>query len=276
MTHSIAHGTSADSATTDSIARLLRGESRTPHGILGAHPVSHDGREGVVVRARYPGATGAEVLLEGEAHPMVIENALFVAFLPGRTLPLRYRLRFHLAGGAVREVDDPYRFTPTLGDMDLHLFGEGRHLRLWEKLGAHPMTVDGVAGVSFAVWAPNAVRVSVIGSFNDWDGRRHPMRALGGSGVFELFVPGVSPGAIYKYEIRSPRGALRIKTDPYAAMMEQSPGHAAIVVDPAKYDWADSEWMARRADADPTREPMLAYEVHLASWMRGEGNRVLT
>jgi 1,4-alpha-glucan branching enzyme len=126
------------------------------------------------------------------------------------------------------------------------------------------------------VWAPNAVRVSVIGSFNDWDGRRHPMRALGGSGVFELFVPGIAPGAIYKFEIRSPRGALRIKTDPYAAMMEQSPGHAAIVVSGDRYDWADSEWMARRADADPLREPMLVYEVHLASWIRGAGNRILT
>ena len=268
--------TSPDSSTGDSIARLLRGESRTPHGVLGAHPVSFDGAEGVVVRARYPGATAAEVLIDGEAYDMTMENALFVAFLRGRAMPLRYQIRVHLAGGAVHELDDPYRFAPTLGDMDLHLFGEGRHLRLWEKLGAHPMTIDGVAGVSFAVWAPNAVRVSVIGSFNDWDGRRHPMRALGSSGVFELFVPGVASGAIYKFEIRSPRGALRIKTDPYAAMMEQAPGHAAIVVKAATYDWDDSEWMARRADADPLREPMLVYEVHLASWMRGEGNRVLT
>jgi 1,4-alpha-glucan branching enzyme len=277
MTHSMTPGASGPSLSpTDSIARLLRGESRSPHGVLGAHPVSHDGSDGVVVRVRYPGATTAEVLLDGEAHPMSVENGLFVVFLRDRGLPLRYRVRVHLAGGATREFDDPYRFLPTLGDVDLHLFGEGRHLRLWEKLGAHPVTVDGVAGVSFAVWAPNATRVSVIGSFNEWDGRRHPMRALGGSGVFELFIPGVKAGAIYKYEIRSPRGALRIKTDPYAAMMEQAPGHAAIVVDAPQHEWADSEWMARRADADPLREPMLVYEVHLASWMRGEGNRVLT
>ncbi|HYW30025.1 MAG TPA: 1,4-alpha-glucan branching protein GlgB [Gemmatimonas sp.] len=260
---------------SDSTARVIHGESRAPHDVLGAHVATLDGVDGVVFRILAPGATDAWILLQGEAVPMSGSQGLFVLFRPGLALPVRYRVRAEV-DGVVREYDDPYRFPPTLGDIDLHLFGEGRHLRLWEKLGAHARVIDGVAGVSFAVWAPNAVRVSVIGSFNGWDGRTHQMRALGGSGVFELFVPGLGKGAIYKYEIRSPRGGLRVKTDPFAAMMEQSPGHAAVVVDEPPFAWNDAEWLARRADAEPTREPMLVYEVHLASWMRSDDNGMLS
>jgi 1,4-alpha-glucan branching enzyme len=264
-----------DQPTNDSIARVLRGESRSPHDVLGAHPVSLDGVEGVVIRTRAPQATAAWVVSDDDAMAMSLQDDLFVLFLPGRSMPISYRIRADVQG-AVCEFDDPYRFPPTFGDIDLHLFGEGRHLRLWEKLGSHARVVDGVAGVSFAVWAPNAVRVSVIGSFNGWDGRMHPMRALGASGVFELFVPGLAPGVLYKYEIRSARGPLRIKTDPFAAMMEQAPGHATIVMEEPAYSWADGEWLARRTDGDPRREPMLVYEVHLASWMRDEQNQMLS
>jgi 1,4-alpha-glucan branching enzyme len=261
----------------DDVARLLRGESRSPHDILGAHPAVSDGVTGVVVRAHHPASMAAEVVVDGERMAMQAEaGGLFVRFLPGRKLPLRYQLAFTFADGRVAQGDDPYRFLPTVGDLDLHLFAEGRHLRLWERLGAHVRVVDGVAGTSFAVWAPNAVRVSVIGPFNGWDGAVHPMRALGGSGVFELFVPGLGPGTLYKFEIVGPGGQLRIKTDPYAAMMEQAPGHASIVVERGRYAWNDGPWMAARAEADPVRAPMLVYEVHLASWMRGEDNRVLT
>ncbi len=261
----------------DAADRLLRGESRTPHDVLGAHPASLDGVEGVVVRARHARAQAMWVVIGDERIPMAREHGeLFVRFLPGRTLPLRYRLAVDTVDGDGREFEDAYRFLPTLGDMDLHLFGEGRHLRLWEKLGAHERNMDGVAGTSFAVWAPNATRVSVIGSFNAWDGRVHVMRALGSSGVFEIFVPEVEPGAIYKFEIRSLTGQIRIKTDPFAAKMEQAPGHASIVERRGQHEWQDGAWLARRSDADPLREPMLMYEVHLASWMRGEGNRMLT
>ncbi|MGH7632341.1 MAG: 1,4-alpha-glucan branching protein GlgB, partial [Gemmatimonadaceae bacterium] len=171
-----------------------------------------------------------------------------------------------------------YRFLPTVGDLDLHLFNEGTHRRLWETLGAHARTVDGVAGTSFAVWAPNARRVSVIGDFNAWDGRVFPMRSLGASGVFELFVPGVRPGALYKYEILTPAHALRVKTDPFAFAMELPPDTASRVVASGAYDWGDAEWRAARARRDPVREPMLIYETHLGSWARvpEEHNRTLT
>jgi 1,4-alpha-glucan branching enzyme len=226
-------------------------------------------------------AARAEIVLEdGETSEMSrVAGGLFAVFLPYAEHPVRYRVRLHFADGNVWERDDPYRFTPTLGDVDLHLFNEGTHRRLWEKLGAHPTTIDGVAGVAFAVWAPTAQRVSVIGDFSQWDGRVFPMRSLGASGVWEIFLPAVSPGALYKYEILTRDGDIRVKTDPFAFKMEQQPGTASIVEPPlASYDWNDVEWMARRDTRHPPREPMLAYEVHLGSWARvpEEGNRPLT
>lgn len=261
----------------DDIMQLLRGESRTPHDILGLHTVHRDGREAQVVRARVPRATAMWVLLNGERFPMESRlDALYeITFDAGKDLS-GYQYIALMVDGSERTFDDPYRFWPTVGDVDLHLYGEGRHLRLWEKLGAHPLTIDGVTGTAFAVWAPNAKRVSVIGAFNGWDGRAHPMRSLGSSGVFEIFIPGVEPGAIYKYEIRAPGGATRIKTDPFAFTMEQAPGHASIVVNRHGYTWRDSSWMAQRADANPVAEPMLVYEVHLGSWRRDEQGRLLS
>ena len=261
----------------DSIMMLLRGDSRVPHDVLGAHPASLNGVEGVLVRARVPRAASLAVVLRGEMLPMEsVQDALFVRFLPGESLPLSYALRAAFIDGTERTFDDPYRFLPTLGDIDLHLFGEGRHLRLWEKLGAHPRVIDGVAGTSFAVWAPNARRVSVIGPFNDWDGRAHPMRAMGASGVFELFIPGVEPGALYKFEIRSPTGAIRVKTDPFGFKLEQAPGHASIVERQGQFGWNDSAWMSRRNAGNAVAEPMLVYEVHLGSWRRGANGEVLS
>ncbi len=261
----------------EAIMQVLRGESRTPHDVLGAHPATVNGVDGVVVRTRAPRVVSMDLLVDGEVYAMQREyDALFACFVPGARLPMSYRLRALSVDHTAYEFDDPYRFLPTLGDIDLHLFGEGRHLRLWEKLGAHPQVIDGVAGTAFAVWAPNARRVSVIGTFNDWDGRAHPMRAMGASGVFELFVPGVEPGALYKYEIRTPAGGTRVKTDPFAFKLEQAPGYASIVQSTGEYAWRDDAWIQRRAIADPVREPMLVYEVHLASWRRGEDNRVLS
>lgn len=264
-------------AVADATLQLVRGESAAPHDVLGAHPTSEAGVDGVVIRVFQPNAVSVTVLLGEQRWPMQRDaHGLFVVFLSDRTVPLEYRLAIGYGDGGEVLRDDPYRFRPTLSELDLHLFHEGRHLRLWEKLGAQLCVLDGVAGTSFAVWAPNATRVSVIGSFNDWDGRAHQMRRLAAGGVFELFVPGVGADTLYKFEIRSPRGDLRVKTDPYAFMMEQGPGHAAIVQARGTYTWQDGAWLAQRADADPLREAMLVYEVHLSSWMRGEGNRLLT
>ena len=262
------------------VTRLIAGEHTDPHHVLGAHAATVNGAGGVMVRAMHPDAVAAECILSnGDPVPMEpIAAGIFAVFLPGATLPLRYRLRLHFASGATVERDDPYRFLPTVGELDLHLFNEGTHRRVYQALGAHARTVDGVAGTSFAVWAPNARRVSVIGDFNAWDGRVFPMRSLGASGVFELFVPGVRPGALYKYEILTPAHALRVKTDPFAFAMELPPDTASRVVSSGMYDWGDDAWRTARVRRDPVREPMLIYETHLGSWARvpEEHDRPLT
>ena len=253
---------------TIDVVRLMTNQHTAPHAVLGAHPAVVDRLAGVVVRAFHPDAASAECLLaDGERYAMGAEGGgLFATFLPGETLPLRYRLRFGFPSGVSWERGDPYCFLPTLGDVDLHLFNEGTHRRLWEKLGAHARTMDGVAGTSFAVWAPNARRVSLLGDFCGWDGRLLPMRLLGGSGVFELFVPDVAPGALYKFEILGPDGRVRQKTDPFARSMELAPATAARVAPEGSYAWEDGEWMTRRPALDHAHEPMLVYEVHLGSW----------
>ncbi|MGH7819561.1 MAG: GlgB N-terminal domain-containing protein, partial [Candidatus Binatia bacterium] len=260
-------------------ARLVAGDHPEPHKLLGAHPGRQDGGAGVVVRAFHPDAASVEcVERSGETTALeAIGGGLFATFLAGRTAPLEYRLRFHFADGATWEREDAYRFLPTLGDVDLHLFNEGNHRRLWEKLGAHPVVHQGVAGVSFAVWAPTARRVSVVGEFCGWDGRLFPMRQMGSSGVFELFVPGIEPGALYKYEILTREGMLRVKTDPFALSMELPPGTASRVTRLDGYAWNDGEWMAARRSRDLAREPIAIYEVHVGSWARvpEEGSRPL-
>ena len=251
---------------------LLRGELRTPHDVLGCHPATVDETEGAVIRARVPRAVRAWIVSPtGDRLPMhLLHDALFGQFVPHAPMPFSYRLAAEFIDGTIRKFDDPYRFLPTIGEIDLHLYGEGRHLRLWEQFGAQLRTIDGVEGTSFVVWAPNARRVSVIGSFNDWDGRAHPMRLLGTSGVYELFIPAIAAGVLYKFEIRAPGGATRVKTDPLGFKLEQSPGHASIVERRGTYEWQDSEWVSRRIAGNPIAEPMLVYEVHLASWRRRE------
>ncbi|MFN2400433.1 MAG: 1,4-alpha-glucan branching protein GlgB [Gemmatimonadaceae bacterium] len=263
--------------------RLLSGTHTDPHRILGAHPAAAGDKHGVVVRAFHPDAVAAECLLrDGTSVPLpVVKPGIFAAFLPDASLPLRYELRFQFgAGGAGRtwQRGDPYRFLPTMGELDLHLFNEGTHRTLWERMGAHPGNVDGEDGVAFAVWAPNARGVSVIGDFTLWDGRLLPMRLLGGSGVWELFVPGIRAGALYKYEIHTNGRLRRVKTDPFASSMELPPATAARVAGRSEYAWGDAAWTSARAGKDHTREPMLIYEVHLGSWARvlEEGNRCLT
>ncbi len=252
--------------------RLAAGEFAEPHRLLGAHPLTVDGVAGTVVRTWHPEATSVELLRAGSPpQPMepVTPAGLFATFLPGVQPPLKYRLVLHFRDGQTWEREDPYRFLPTLGDLDLHLFNEGKHRRVWEHLGARERTMDGVAGTAFAVWAPSATRVSLVGDFCFWDGRVLPMRQMGSSGVFELFLPHIGSGTLYKFEIRTKKGELRSKTDPYAAYMEHPPGTAARIFT-SRHKWADDEWMSARPHRDATREPILIYELHAGSWGRNE------
>jgi 1,4-alpha-glucan branching enzyme len=202
---------------------------------------------------------------------------VFEVFLPGARAPLTYRLRFHFHEGGTWERDDPYRFLPTLGELDLHLIGEGAHRRLWQTLGSQVRNIDGTPGTAFAVWAPNARSVSVVSEFNGWDGRLLPMRSLGNSGIWELFVPGIGEGTIYKYEIRTQEGALRSKADPFGREMELPPATATRVT-VSRHTWGDAEWMKQRTGEDPTRKYVSIYELHPGSWVRvpEEGNRSLS
>ncbi|MFM7241937.1 MAG: GlgB N-terminal domain-containing protein, partial [Opitutia bacterium] len=260
------------------LTALVDATETCPHRFLGLHSL---GDGDCVVRCLLPGAEAVEVreLATGAVFPMERLHAagLFEQVLPGRETA-RYRLRATYADGPAREIEDPYRFWPTISEDDLFLLGKGDDHRVYHKLGAQLRTLDGVAGVSFAVWAPSARRVSVVGDFNLWNGRAHPMRALGASGIWELFVPGVVAGARYKFELVGPHDRTPfLKTDPYGLHFEPSPNHAAIVCDLAGFVWNDAGWMESRRRRDPRTRPMSVYEVHLASWRRvpEEGGRVL-
>src|SRR6266542_1301647 len=262
----------------EEIERLVRGEHHEPHRLLGAH--SEGGR--VWVRAWRPDAREVSVLVDGSraaldrVHPAgLFEGTLptqAAAPPPGAALP-PYRLEVS-DGERVVTVDDPYRFPPTVGELDQHLMGEGRHERLWDKLGAHPTVVDGVAGTAFAVWAPNARSVRVVGDFNGWDGRLHPMRLLGSSGVWELFVPGVAAGTRYKYEILTREGALALKADPLAFATEPPPATDSVVC-ASSYRWGDGVWMGARGERQRTDSRVAVYEIHLGSWRKGLSYRQL-
>ena len=263
---------------------LAAGQNRDPFAVLGPHRETDRGTSGrVVIRTIQPAARLVElrVLSTGETVPMTRRNGIIyeaTIAASGSDLP-DYRLRVTFPGDQVVELDDPYRYGRVLTDYDLHLFGEGTHHRAFEKLGAHLVRVGVTAGVHFAVWAPNANRVSVIGDFNGWDGRVHPMRHLGPSGLWELFVPGLRDGENYKFEIRAATGALLKKSDPYGFAFEVPPRTASIVRDISKYEWHDDQWMARRkAQGAGLTAPMTFYEAHLGSWARvpEEGNRFLT
>jgi 1,4-alpha-glucan branching enzyme len=245
-----------------------------PHRWLGAHPDD----DGWVVRAWQPGATSASlVTASGECAPMALADVSGLFSVHVDDEPGRYRLRVSYPDESVVEGRDPYSFAPTVGEMDLHLIGEGRHRAMWQALGAHVREIDGIEGTSFAVWAPGARSVSVVGDFNFWDGRRHPMRTMGGGGIWELFLPDVGEGALYKYEIRSQTGALVVKADPMAQAAELPPRTASKVTR-SRYEWTDGEWMARRRKGGAHRAPVSVYEVHLPSWRLNpaEGNRPLT
>ena len=250
--------------------QLADGQYSDPHGILGVHP----SLTRTTIRAFRPHAEGVAAVIEGTTHPLirVHEAGIFAGVVPGATAP-DYRLAVTYQG-ETHEHDDPYRYLPTLGDVDLHLFGEGRHEQLWQRLGAHIHRYGEVTGVSFAVWAPNARGVRVAGDFNYWDSQGYPMRSMGSSGVWELFVPDVGNGTSYKFEILGADGVWRQKADPMAFHTEVPPATASVVYE-SSYAWHDEDWLRLRAELSPYSSPMSVYEVHLGSWREGLSYRDL-
>ena len=248
-------------ATLDLIASARHHD---PHSVLGMH----DSGGSTVVLAYLP-AVERVSLSDGLALKRLPDSDFFWCRAPAGTLPAHPELRWETAQGHSGSRIDPYSFAPTVSAADLALLASGGHVQAWKLLGAHPAHFNGVQGVRFAVWAPNAERVSVVGPFCDWDGRRLPMRVLGGSGVWELFVPGLPVGEIYKFELRNrDSGAVALKGDPYARAMELRPSTASIVCTEGDYGWQDRAWMAARPAHDWLHAPLSIYEVHLGSWQR--------
>lgn len=258
------------------IDAIVGGYHGDPFAVLGPHPI--DG--GVVIRAFVPSAQRVSVVREkNDDLPMSIvkEEGFFEAFLPGVSLPLTYRLKVETHAGDTVLYEDSYRFASTMSDFDAHLLAEGTHIFMYERLGAHLMEIDGRPGVLFAVWAPNAERVSVVGEFNEWDGRRNPMRFHPDNGIWELFIPGLGEGVLYKYEIKTHyQGYTVSKADPVGFFSEMRPKNASIVWNIDKYSWQDSGWMAERGARQAVDAPISIYELHLGSWKRKNGWEWLT
>ncbi|HEY0614888.1 MAG TPA: hypothetical protein VGC96_09625, partial [Candidatus Elarobacter sp.] len=255
---------------------LERGREGDPFAVLGPHPLG----SGTVVRTFLPGARAVTVVdADGRAlaeSERAGDGGLFEAYVVA--IPERYRLLVTYPAMTVT-IDDPYRFGPLLGELDAWLFAQGNHLQLYRVLGAHPDEIDGVRGTRFAVWAPNASRVSVVGDWNAWDGRVHPMRLRREAGIWEIFLPGVGPGARYKYELLGPNGdMLPLRADPFAQRSEKRPANASVVTAPSAFAWSDDAWLQSRAEKQRRDAPIQIYEVHLGSWRRipEEGDRFLT
>jgi 1,4-alpha-glucan branching enzyme len=258
--------------TAQDMEAIVNGSHGDAFGVLGPHRTD----AGWEVRAFLPQAMDASVLVDGTEHPMrkVRSEGLFIATLA--TDPGRYKLRLTLWNGSQTEVEDPYRFAPLVSEFDLHLHSEGTQYESYRTMGAHLVECDGVGGVRFAVWAPNAEVMSVVGDFNDWDERRHPMR-LRTAGIWEFFMPGAGVGMNYKYSVRSRvRGYRQQKADPYGFATEDPPKSASVVCDIWSYEWGDHEWIESRAHKDSLKQPVSIYEVHLGSWLRGPDNSYLS
>ncbi len=260
---------------------IVTASHRDPFGFLGMHMLHPE--EALIVRCFIPEAKAVTLIEASTGDPLVAlervhEDGLFAGSIAARDEPFAYRLRVETAAAAI-EIDDPYRFPPVLSEDDIRLLAAGDHLTSYDTLGSHVCTSEGVTGVAFAVWAPNAGRVSVVGEFNNWDGRCHGMRLRHDCGVWEIFLPGLAPGQLYKYEIKSASGTrLPDKCDPYAFLVESRPGAATIICDLDGYRWGDQAWMKARAAAPARETPLSIYEVHLPSWRRRpeEGHRPLT
>ncbi len=263
----------------DELNAFLSATHPDPFRILGPHRVGED----LAIRIFRPDAQKVEVLTNGESgQPIEAEkihrDGFFCARISGANRDLPYRLRFTAWNDSQWTMADTYRYGPIMGEMDLYLFSEGQHWRLYDKFGAHLRTIEGDSGVYFAVWAPNAQRVSVVGDFNGWDGRVHPMRKLLGSGCWELFIPGVEEGAHYKFEIRTFQGALLLKSDPFAFFSQHGRSTSSLVYNLERYKWSDHAWMEARPKRDWVKSAISIYEVHLGSWKRraDENNRHLS
>ncbi len=256
------------------IGKIAYGDHHDPFAILGMHQIRIEGRDAIAVRVFAPEADRVAVVemnAGGATLPMEKINGMgfYELIFSSRAERFSYQLELTDFFGHSRRIYDPYSFSRILSDDDLHYFANGMHWQLYDKLGAHVMTINGVAGVYFAVWAPSARRVSVIGNFNRWDGRRHPMR-MHLTGVWEIFIPGLQAGEVYKFEIKTKEGHLRVKSDPFAFAAELRPSNASVVCDLAKFQWRDDEWMERRRETNWLERPMSIYEVHLGSWKQKE------
>ncbi|MEW5757392.1 MAG: 1,4-alpha-glucan branching protein GlgB [Pseudomonadota bacterium] len=250
------------------LSKIIEARHHDPFTVLGKHPAT-DGRERITVFLPY--AREVRILETGEMLERIPHSDVFIWEGPAGTTPAHYRLQWIDAYGNRREDYDPYCFVPQLSEFDMHLFGEGRHWHVYRVLGANLHRVGDIQGVLFAVWAPNAARVSVIGDFNQWDGRRHPMRSRGGSGIWEIFIPGLQSGNLYKYEIRNrDTGAVMVKTDPYGRQFQMRPETAALIPQPDQHQWQDQAWMEQRKHAPWLHAPMSVFEVHLGSWQRDD------
>ena len=261
----------------EEIAPIVQASHWNPFEVLGPHEVKLEGgKTGVSVRAFLPEARAAWVVDLAKGQPgtrvameLIHPDGFFECLLPGRAKGFPYKLAVENHEGHAWEFIDAYRFGPVLTDFDLHLLGEGTHYRNFDRLGAHLRTHEGVKGVDFAVWAPNALRVSVVGDFNHWDGRRHPMRNMGATGIWELFIPELCQGEVYKYEIRSRHNDYLVKkSDPYGFSAELRPKTASVVWDVTKFSWGDEQWLESRAERQGLDAPIAVYEMHLGSWKR--------
>ncbi len=249
------------------VETIVYSEHDNPHSLLGAHVTE----KGILINAFIPTAVHIKVNLTetGQEYPMTREvyEGFFSVLIPGKKVA-SYTLIVIYDNNTMEEILDPYSFEPIIDPVDLTRFSNGIHYHIYDKLGAHSMEVDGIKGVLFAVWAPNALRVSVVGNFNNWDGRRHTMRRLYDSGIFELFIPRPMPGEIYKFEIKIKGGLIVLKADPYANRTELRPNNASVVCDLNDYEWQDGSWMKERAVYQFETQPMSVYEVHLGSWKK--------
>ncbi|PIE35377.1 1,4-alpha-glucan branching enzyme [candidate division KSB3 bacterium] len=268
--------------TQKDIQKIAQSEHQDPFAILGMHAVNYEGDWAIVVRSHFIDVEESFVYIpeDDTLHPMkrVPGTGFFEAVFQDRRDFFQYQLETVDTQGGTARFYDVYSFMPVLGEDDLYLFGEGKHYKIYEKLGCHLMTLNGVSGAFFAVWAPNAKRVSVVGDFNDWDGRKHPMRLRGLSGIWELFIPELEEGTLYKFEIKTQFDHLYLKTDPYAFACQERPETSSMVTNIEGFEWDDREWIRRREHDRPLQKPVSVYEVHPGSWMRmqEEQNRFLT
>lgn len=257
---------------------IINGDHGNAFAVLGIH--RNKGSKEVFIRAYHPNTKSIEVIRKSDNSSLGYMEKLdergFYQINLGAGENFAYKFKIENDLGNIYEAEDPYRFPPTLGDIDVYLLSEGNHLNMYKILGAHIREMDGVKGVSFAVWAPNAKRVSVVGGFNNWDGRVNPMRKHISCGVWDIFIPGIQEGEIYKYEVKTQNDYILTKSDPVGFYAEKRPHTASIVYNIDRYDWSDEEWMKYRQEYNSFDKPMSIYEVHLGSWRRKENNEYLT